>query len=195
MSLKTLTNIEHITHKVLEKFDNMTKLVADSEKRLCRRRIASGSEDVGLRLEKEICGIDPSTYSLILTNDALPAVFKLKPVALRFNVVDADGLVVLLAKPTVFRLELWLSSSPTIRLEKSHKGTPLLSGCTEVSSFGDVEFRKFYVSEVSSHYINCSFTLVVRPLDLTIRPFVLKNFIVQARKPTRKEMQKRFKPA
>mmetsp|Transcript_3626 Transcript_3626/g.7799 ORF Transcript_3626/g.7799 Transcript_3626/m.7799 type:complete len:266 (+) Transcript_3626:489-1286(+) len=192
-NLTTLANIEQLNRKTVERFVNMTKLLANSDRRLKRSRLSSDSEESTRLIEKEIYKEVSYLYSVRQTDDVVPTVFKQKPVSLRFRVVDSEGKPVQLAEPTVFTLELWLASMPTARLEKSHKGASLLSGCTEVSSYGEVEFRKFYVSEVSSHYSNNNFFLVVRPMDAAIRPYVMKNFTVRARKPTQKEILKRLR--
>jgi hypothetical protein len=194
-SLGNLATIEQTNRRIVEKFVNMTKLLADSEKRLKRSRLQASAEESSRFVEREICGTTPYAYTLRLVDTSLPTVFKHKPVTLRFVVSDLEGVPVELPTATMFNLELWLSANPTMQLEKSHKGHTLLSGCTQVSSNGEMEFRKFYISEVSSHYTNNNFILVIRPLDLTIRPFILRDFVVKARKPTQKEVMKRLKTA
>jgi hypothetical protein len=194
-SLGTLATIEQTNRRIVEKFVNMTKLLADSEKRLKRSRLQASAEESSRFVEREICGTTTYANALLLVDANLPTVFKHKPVTLRFAITDMEGVPVLLPTATTFNLELWLSANPTMRLEKSHKGQPLLSGCTQVSSYGEMEFRKFYISEVSSHYTNNNFILVIRPLDLTVRPFILRDFVVKARKPTQKEVMKRLKTA
>jgi hypothetical protein len=158
----------------------------------CKLKRPKPCQSTALR-EKDLGISEKCQLKLELKSETVKLIYKKKPFSLRFNVEDLDGESVVLPEETTFRIEIWLASSPSVKLEKTRKDISIIVGCTEVRSRGTVDFKKIYINDVSSHFKNGCFMLVVRSDNPAIQPFVFPNFIVRARKPTQRELSKRAK--
>mmetsp|Transcript_20377 Transcript_20377/g.38134 ORF Transcript_20377/g.38134 Transcript_20377/m.38134 type:complete len:164 (+) Transcript_20377:1556-2047(+) len=158
------------------------------------RRVKRPSSDFHAMSSNRDLGLQETyQYRLDLKSEIVKLIYKKKPFSLRFGITDLKGDHYALPEDTAFKIELWLASSPSMKLDRTHKGSQLVEGSTEVKSKGTVEFKKLYINDVSSHFSNGCFTLVVRSENLAIQPFVFHNFIVRARKPTQRELSKKAK--
>jgi hypothetical protein len=158
----------------------------------CKLKRPKPCEITALR-EKEVGISEKCQFKLELKSETAKLIYKKKPFNLRFSVEDLDGESVVLPDDTTFKIEIWLASTPSFKLEKTRKDISIIEGCTEVRSRGTVDFKKIYINDVSSHFTNGCFMLVVRSDNPSIQPFVFHNFIVRARKPTQRELSKRAK--
>lgn len=185
-------SLEHIelSHKrILESLVRVNNIFTDMERRMKR----SSSDTHTISSDKDLGIHSQYQFRLDLKSEIVKLIYKKKPFGLRFGLTDLNGENYSLPEESLFRIELWLASSPSIKLDRTHKGSQLIDGCTEVKSRGTIEFKKLYINDVSSHFSNGCFTLVVRSENSVIQPFVFHNFIVRARKPTQRELSKKAK--
>ena len=125
-------------------------------------------------------------YSLQLTHGWPAQVSKERGFALCFRLVDAAFCAAALPEETRFRLALFTAEPTPKRLTKNISGRNVLRGSTEaiLAQDGELSFPNIVVNEVSSHYFNETLRLVVYCCSpsVGVRPFVLENFQVRARR-------------
>lgn len=83
---------------------------------------------------------------------------------------------------------LYSQDSPPKRISQNISGKKILRGTveTESDSQGLVTFPNIVVNEVSSHYPNDAFYLVVMSTSPDIQPYTVEAFSVRARKPMKR---------
>ena len=144
---------------------------------------------------KEQKGFDPSqadatVYKLQLSpaTDLPQQVFRERGFNLSFQLTAADGTPRCIPRLR-FKLALYTQETPSRRLIRNIAGKKVLRGSLEAesSSTGLVSFKNIVINEVSSHYLGDSFYLAVLSAShLAVRPFVLQDFSVKARKPVKR---------
>ena len=140
----------------------------------------STNPDQLLRL---ISGQSPSfSYSLSLVSDIPSPAFKEKAFSLLLQIQDENGKPATLPSRTLFNVLLFTTESPPKALKTSMTGDKVIRGTTEVEANGSVLFKKIVIKEVSSHFRGGCFYLVVTSKNSTVRPLVIPNFVVKARK-------------
>lgn len=122
-----------------------------------------------------------------VVGESVCQVFKERGFCLRFQVLGSDGS----ARRTSgirFKVSLYSQETPPKRILQNIAGKKILRGTVEAESDseGGVQFANVVVNEVSSHYINDAFYLVVMPASPDIQPFTLTPFSVRARKPMKR---------
>ena len=87
-----------------------------------------------------------------------------------------------------FKICLYSQETPPKRITQNIAGKKILRGTVEADSDseGVVKFANIVVNEVTSHYINDAFYLVVMPASPDIQPFTVNSFSVRARKPMKR---------
>lgn len=91
-----------------------------------------------------------------------------------------------------FKLGLYTMETPPRRLLRNITGKKALRGSLEAesASSGLVSFSNIVINEVSSHYLGDGFYLCIVPAShLAIRPFVLRDVTVKARKPIKRQFK------
>ncbi|OMJ80339.1 hypothetical protein SteCoe_19437 [Stentor coeruleus] len=82
-----------------------------------------------------------------------------------------------------FAIQLFTMESPPKLVKANTSGDKIIKGNAEVKSNSTVIFTKIAIKEVSSHFRNGYFFLVVAPKNCRyIKPLIIENLIVKARK-------------
>lgn len=124
---------------------------------------------------------------LSLIGDEIKQVFKERGFPLALQILGSDGSP---RKTSGLRCKVCLYSqeTPPKRILQNISGKKILRGTIEAESDteGLVKFPNIVINEVSSHYINDAFYLVVMPASPDIKPFTAESFSVRARKPMKR---------
>lgn len=182
-----LQHIESSQMKIVNTFERINGLISDL--------IGNARQP---RTDPEILGVDPISpyqFSLVPNTAIKKLVYKKKPFAFSFRIAELSGEPHALPEDSEFWLELWLESSPSKLLERTFRGRKLFLGSTKVVARETVEFKRVWITTVSSKFDNGCFTLVVRSNHPNIKPYALHNFVVKARKMTTNELMKKAKLA
>ena len=135
-------------------------------------------------IQQILCGPKTShLYSLRLVSDLPQPAYKERAFSLMVEVVDRSGLRVTMPIPVNFKIVLFTTESPPKLLKLNTSGDKIMRGTIEVESNGVVLFKKIVIKEVTSHFRNGCFFLAVMPKNSSdIRPLVIENFVIKARK-------------
>jgi hypothetical protein len=131
-----------------------------------------------------LCGSKTShQYSLRLVSQLPSPAYKERGFSLMLEIIDRNQCKANLHLPVKFKLAIFTAENPPKILKVNTAGDKIIRGTVEVDSNGVVLFKKVVVKEVTSHFRNGSFFLVVLPKNSQeIRPFIIENFVVKARK-------------
>jgi hypothetical protein len=130
-------------------------------------------------------------FSLHLISDVPCPAYKERAFSVMMQVVDSQGVQVTCEKTLNFKAELYNTENPPKLMKVCTSGDPIMRGTLEVESTGAVLFRKIILKEVSSHFKNGCFYLVVSCKDSDrIRPLVIENLVVKARKMNNETIKK-----
>lgn len=122
-------------------------------------------------------------YTLNLVNEVSSPVYKERAFSILLQVFDNEGKQVTCEKKLGFKAELYNSENPPKLVKTNTAGEPIMRGTIEAESTGNILLRKIILTEVSSHYTKGCFYLVVSCKDSNcIKPFILENLVVKARK-------------
>jgi hypothetical protein len=110
------------------------------------------------------------------------------------EIVDGKGERVNMTAAINFKIMLFTTESPPKLMKVNTSGDKIMRGTVEVESNGVVLFRKIVVKEVTSHFRNGCFFLAVAPKNSSeIKPLVIENFVIKARKMIANEPSKKAK--
>jgi hypothetical protein len=131
-----------------------------------------------------LCGNKTShLFSLRLVSELPQPAYKERAFSLMIEVVDRNGLRVTMPIPVNFKIMLFTTESPPKLLKVNTSGDKIMRGTIEVESNGVVLFKKIVIKEVTSHFRNGCFFLAVMPKNSSdIKPLVIDNFVIKARK-------------
>lgn len=122
-------------------------------------------------------------YTLNLLSEVPSPAYKERAFSILFQVADLQGKPVTCEKKLNFKAELYNTENPPKLVKFNTAGEQIMRGTMEVESTGTVLFRKIILKEVSSHFSKGCFYLVISCKDSNhIRPFVIENLVVKARK-------------
>ncbi|OMJ93157.1 hypothetical protein SteCoe_3978 [Stentor coeruleus] len=123
------------------------------------------------------------TYFLELINEPPSLVYNQRAFSLSLTVVDSFKKPVILEKPQIFKLSLYTAENPPKLLKTCISGDKIVSGTTKIQTSSQVVFEKILINEVTSHLITGAVFLVISAEpESAIKPYIIKNFIVKARK-------------
>lgn len=125
-------------------------------------------------------------YNLVLESKLNLPLFKERGFKVIVSIKDENDKLVLLKPHPRFRVALFTMDDPPKMLTVNIGGKKILRGTleTELNSAGCANFSNIVINEVSSHYKNDGFNLVIYGLGLTdVKPLVLPHLAVRARKP------------
>ena len=132
---------------------------------------------------------DSRPLRLVLAEDLSTPILKERGFALRGQVKNAQGDAVPAASGVLLTITIFTQDKPAEALElniagKTQAGKKALRGSltTEVDAHGNFFFPNVVINEVSSHYIDDVFTLVVSDSQGEFRPLVIRRLSVRARK-------------
>jgi hypothetical protein len=176
--------------------DLIKKITEDSK--LTTEKINKVSSKLGLQSSQVECTSEESTnpeqllklittqtsfpYSLQLISDLPSPAFKEKAFSLLLQVIDCNEQPITLPSNSFFNVLLFTTESPPKALKTSMTGDKIIRGTTEVEASSSVLFKKIVIKEVSSHFRSGCFYLVINSKNSSVRPLIVPNFIVKARK-------------
>lgn len=122
-------------------------------------------------------------YELRLSTDFQNPVYKDRFFSVTLQVLNPHGEIAVLPNEEIFTMMLFTCENEPKRIEISNSGEALLKGQTEFLGNSLITFRRIVIKEVSSHFRNGCFSLVVTGKNPEIvRPVIVKEFVVKARK-------------
>lgn len=139
-------------------------------------------------------GKNNHTYSLRLVSDLPQPAYKERAFSLMLEIVNQNNEKVTMPVPINFKIMLFTTESPPKLMKVNTSGDKIMRGTIDVDSSGVIFFRKIVIKEVTSHFRNGCFFLVVMPKNSSeIKPLILENFVIKARKILPSEPVKKMK--
>lgn len=134
------------------------------------------------------------TFMLKLNGDIPRPAYKDRAFPLVMNIVDMNGKEVKLQEKVVFKVMVFTAESPVKQLMVNTSGDKAVLGSIESEGDCTVIFKKIIIKEVTSHFRNGCFFLAIKPENANyIKPLVISDLIVKARKMVTGETNKRKK--
>ena len=122
-------------------------------------------------------------YHLRLVSEIPQPAYKERAFSLMLEVIDQNGIRANMPIPVNFKIMLYTTESPPKLMKVNTSGDKIMRGTVETESSGMVFFRKIVIKEVTSHFRNGCFFLAVVPKNSNdIKPLVIENFVIKARK-------------
>lgn len=187
--LTTLFRIILQQNEMIKNIADQTKAVLDRLSNISENQHTSASvtnEEVttSSQLQKIICGQDyDCQYSLNLISEMPNPAYKERSFSLLLQIVDKNGEKVILPESLNFKVMLFTTENPPKVMKINTSGDKVLKGTVEAQGNSTIFFRKIAIKEVTSHFRNGCFFFVVTTKDTnTIRPLIVENFVVKARK-------------
>jgi hypothetical protein len=112
-------------------------------------------------------------------------VYKERAFALTINILDSQGEYAPLTEPCNFKIMLFTTEVPPKVMKVNTSGDKIMRGTSEISlsrNQYNLQFNKIVIKEVTSHFRNGCFFLVVMPALPHIEPLVIENLVIKARK-------------
>lgn len=125
-------------------------------------------------------------YRIKESEDLPDLIYKERGFSLNCMLVDRDGKATRLPGAAIFVMNLYTADPVPKKLQQNISGKRILRGTTEaeLTSTGCIMFPNIVINEVSSHYANDCFSIVIShvgPYD--IQPLAFRRVTVRARKP------------
>ena len=172
-----LKNIGEQTNVILEKISNHS---------VSTNTISATSEEImtASQLSYILCGNDiEQEYRLKLVSEMPSPAYKERSFSLNLQIVNKIGEKVFLSESFNFKVMLFTTENPPKLMKINTSGDKILKGITEAQGNSTIFFRKLAVKEVTSHFRNGCFFFVVTTKDSKmIRPLIIENFVLKARK-------------
>ena len=172
-----IKSIAEQTKVVLEKLSNYPENT---------NTVSASSEEVitAAHLKRILCGNDyEQEYRLELVSEMPSPAYKERSFSLMLQIVNKMGEKVCLPESLNFKVMLFTTENPPKVMKINTSGDKILKGITEAQGNSTIFFRKLAVKEVTSHFRNGCFFFVVTTKDSKmIRPLIIENFVVKARK-------------
>ncbi|CAG9334358.1 unnamed protein product [Blepharisma stoltei] len=127
-------------------------------------------------------------YSIQLESQISSNIYKERGFSLVVSVRDKDGQYIFTTENQKFQVFVFSMDNPPKLLKLNISGKKILRGTIEASMSEDrlITFANVVINEVTSHYVNDSFYLVVTcENSLDIKPLTISNVCVKARKPSK----------
>ncbi|OMJ81232.1 hypothetical protein SteCoe_18349 [Stentor coeruleus] len=142
-----------------------------------------------------LCGTKTNhPYSLRLLSEIPQPAYKERAFSLMIEIVDRNNNKVNMPIPVNLKIMLFTTESPPKLMKVNTSGDKIMRGTVEVETNGVALFRKIVIKEVTSHFRNGCFFLAVVPKNCCdIKPLVIENFIIKARKILSTEPVKKIK--
>ena len=136
------------------------------------------------RLEAFICGNEiKHTHFLQIVSDLPNPAYKERAFSLLLHIIDSSEKIVNLADSVTFKIMLFTTENPPKLIKINTSGDNILKGTIETQGTCNIMFRKIAIKEVTSHFRGGCFFFVVAPVDANyIKPLIIENFVVKARK-------------
>jgi hypothetical protein len=181
--------------------ENCLKLFAtvnQEMQKISERSIESGQNaelTTSSLLLKNLSGNSPNhSYFLQLTSELPSPAYKARSFCLEAKIVNIKNEQINLNTDVKFILKLYTSDFPPQSINENLNGEKIMRGNIEVEANSLVRFSKIFISEVSSHFRNGSLFLVILPIKCDyIKPLIIEDFVVRARKMFNEEPLKKAK--
>ena len=137
---------------------------------------------------------DFSYFIRLLTAPPKPA-YKERAFTFSVEIIDHSGEISSLSKSLILELSLFTSESPPKKVELNTSGQKVLKFICDYDGESFFCFKKVFVHDVTSHYRNGALMLVVTSNLDTLKPLIIEDFIVKARKIPSKSYEESNKKA
>ncbi|OMJ77182.1 hypothetical protein SteCoe_23292 [Stentor coeruleus] len=177
-------------HTIIEKIDTAT---SDSH------QTTNSSNESGTTSRQSLLDYiskvpSETALSLELASQFPSTAYKGRSFSFGLYINDENKKRIMLNESVKFKICLYTSESPPQLISINTNGEKIARGTLDVEGNSIVLFKKVIVTEVTSHFRNGSVFFVVLPQNASfIKPFVVEDFIVKARKPSEREMKKKRK--
>ena len=179
---EVLKSIAEQSKRALNLINKFTE--GTSDQNLMGNSVTSDEVITAKALEKFICGEDAKhTHFLQFVSEVPNPAYKERAFSLLLQIVDSEGNKAMLPEATGFKVMLFTTENPPKLMKINTNGDNILKGTIETQGNCNVMFRKIAIKEVSSHFRGGCFFFVIAPKDASyIKPLIIENFIVKARK-------------
>ena len=178
---------------LIRKISEDTRLTADKINKLSesfgmkttpQAEVASDDVTNSEKLLKILCGEESShEFFLQVMSDLPEPAYKERAFSVLLHIVNAKGEKVTLPSSVAFTIMIFTTESPPKALKVNTSGDKIMRGTIESEGCSTVFFRKVVIKEVTSHFRNGCFFLVIAPKNAAnIKPLVIPNFVIKARK-------------
>ena len=132
-------------------------------------------------------------YFLVLNEEIPNPAYRERAFSIEIEIIDRDGGRVALTNNETFRLKIFTNDKPPVVLENNTNGDKIIRGNVRVEGTSKICFKKIFINEVTSKYRNGDVFLVVVPDNFSvIRPLVIPNFVIKAKKTASGNISKRL---
>ena len=175
-----LQAISESNQKALQR---LSRLEAGSDEEQPETCISENQPATAMDLQRLLCGETTHSHSLKLVNEITNPAFKGRHFSVLLQIVDYSGEMARLNDTVQFKLMAFSNENPPKPVKFNTYGEEILKGTIETQGISTVFFRKLAIKEVTSHFRGGSLFFVVMPIDAEyIKPFIVENFVVKARK-------------
>jgi hypothetical protein len=122
---------------------------------------------------------------LVLDGELGMPVYKERAFTLSANLLNSADSPAPLTEPCTFKIQLYTTEAPPKAMKVNTSGAKIMRGTTVVQlSRGQfhLTFPKIVIKEVTSHFRNGCFFLVVMPSLPYVMPLIVENLVIKARK-------------
>lgn len=148
--------------------------------------VECGSDEVTNteKLMKVLCGENAHhEYSLKLISQLPSPAYKERGFSMLLQITDLEGEKTSILNNVGFSIMLFTTESPPKLMKVNTSGDKIMRGTIEADGTSTVFFRKIVIKEVTSHFRNGCFFLVVAAKNAdNIRPLIIPDFVIKARK-------------
>lgn len=121
-------------------------------------------------------------YSIHLVSTLPNPVYKERAFCFSVDIIDKKGEISLLNKNIILEIKLFTSDNPPRQIEFNTSGEKVLKYISEDNCKSLHTFRKVFICDVSSHYRNGSLMLVVFSNNPEVKPLIIEDLVIKARK-------------
>jgi hypothetical protein len=121
-------------------------------------------------------------FYISVTSEIPRPAYKDRSFSLSLCLMNTFGKQITLEKQTKFIIQIYTLDYPVTLLERNTVGDKMLRGTYEAYSDSVIMFKRVFVNEVSSHFRNGYFLFVVIAEDKRVKPLIIDEFVVKARK-------------
>ena len=136
------------------------------------------------KLLKSLCGEENNHLHFLQIKSDLPRpAYKDRSFSILLQIVNAKGENITLPSAVGFTIMLFTTESPPKALKVNTSGDKIMKGTIESEGCSMVCFKKVIIKEVTSHFRSGWIFLVIASIHPgNIRPLIIPNFIIKARK-------------
>ncbi|OMJ65740.1 hypothetical protein SteCoe_37693 [Stentor coeruleus] len=135
-----------------------------------------------------------TAFSLELASEFPSISYKGRGFSFQLYLHDGNNKRIMLNESVKFKICLYTAENPPQLISINTNGEKIVKGNLEVEGNSIVNFKKVIVTDVTSRFRNGSVFFVVLPQNASfIKPFVVEDFVVKARKPSEGTLKKKRK--